>query len=101
MWPALRKLADRLFSRHAYEPADQNGFDCLLLAALDQLDDLGEQLPGIDATLLRGSARAWMRENATLVVGDFRAARQLKTQILAGSATTAANTSTSCTKRRR
>ena len=71
MWSALRRLADRVLSRHAHEPAGQNGFDCLLLAALDQLDDLGEQLPGMDATSLRGSAQAWMRENATLVVSDW------------------------------
>ena len=71
MWPALHKLADRVLARYAHEPAGQNGFDCLLLAALDQLDDLGEQLLGIDATKLRGCARAWMRENATLVVSDW------------------------------
>ena len=68
---ALSKRARKLFGRAAYEPAGQDGVNCLLLALLDQVDELGLPLPaGFDAEALRSACQKWMLNNKTLVVED-------------------------------
>ena len=66
----FRHLDARLRSelnRYCYEPPGQDGFSCLLLAVLHQLEELG--LPDVgDAARLRAETVAWMLENQTFVL---------------------------------
>ena len=61
----FRHLDARLrteLKRYCYEPPGQDGFSCLLLAVLHQLEELG--LPDVgDAARLRAETVAWMLEN--------------------------------------
>ena len=55
MQAAFSKLSQRvgkLLGLHFHEPSGQNGYDCLMLAGLDQSSDLGFEL-GLSATQLR------------------------------------------------
>ena len=61
--------------RQVVEPHGQDGYSCLFLALLHQVDDIGEahMLPsGYDERCLRRESRAWLAdpENATVVIDD-------------------------------
>ena len=59
--------------RTVHEPPGQDGFNCLLLAALHQVTELGlgtNTPPGFDVHQLRARCRSWLRTNSTLLFGD-------------------------------
>lgn len=71
----LAKLTARLrgvLKRTAHEPSGQDGVNCLLLAALDQLNEL--QLPhSLDVSSLRSHIEVWLIDNRTLIAdADWR-----------------------------
>ena len=71
---AFVSLDERLaqFSRFCFEPSGQDGTNCLLLAAIDQMRDVGLTVD-IDASELRGLVRDFLAEWKTLVVdGDWQ-----------------------------
>ena len=70
MHAAFRLLSQRVFEeigRRFHEPPHQNGYDCLLLAALDQMDDQGFTL-SVHAAELRMAVKSFLREWKTLVL---------------------------------
>ena len=72
MQAAFSKLSQRvgkLLGLHFHEPSGQNGYDCLMLAGLDQSSDLGFEL-GLSATQLRGLVKTFLREWRSLVLDN-------------------------------
>ena len=70
MQAAFDKLSQRVgkpLGLRFHEPPGQNGYDCLLLAGLDQVSDLGFELD-LSATQLRGLVKTFLREWKTLVL---------------------------------
>ena len=58
--------------RFCFEPSGQDGSNCLLLAAIDQMHDVGLTVD-IDASELRGLVRDFLADWKTLVVdGDWQ-----------------------------
>ena len=58
--------------RQVYEPSGQDGYNCLLLAALHQLSELGlgRVLPaGFNINHLRELCKEWLRVNRVLQIG--------------------------------
>lgn len=71
----LAKLSARLrdgLKRRIYEPAGQDGINCLLLAALDQLNEL-QLAHHLDVKSLRSHIEIWLIDNRTLIAdADWR-----------------------------
>ena len=66
----FRTLDERIFKsagRRGHEPPGQDGSSCLLLAALDQAEELGFVL-GLSTTDFRRAVRAWLIEWKTLII---------------------------------
>ena len=67
---AFLALDERLraeYNRYSFEPTGQDGTNCLLLAALDQMHDIGLTVD-IDAAELRELVRVFLAEWKTLVI---------------------------------
>ena len=62
----LRKTCGRC----CVEPDGQDGVSCLLLAVMDQLQDLNLDASGCDHRWLRANTSTWMIENRSLLVSD-------------------------------
>jgi hypothetical protein len=70
---SLSVRAEAAFGRSVHEPSGQDGVSCLLLAALDQVADVGlaHRLPvSYDADTLREESRKWLVDHQTLVVDE-------------------------------
>ena len=73
MHAAFATLDERLrsqFNRCLHEPAGQDGVSCLLLAVIDQLNDLEMRAHELDAAALRTRTCVWLVENRTTIVDD-------------------------------
>ena len=71
---AFLSLDERLRAhrRYCFEPTGQDGTNCLLLAAIDQMHDIGLTVD-VDASELRGLVRGFLAEWKTLVIdGDWQ-----------------------------
>eukprot|EP00966_Prymnesium_polylepis_P216178 5004443-Prymnesium_polylepis.2 len=70
---SLRRRTEKAHGLVPYEPFGQDGYSCLLLAALDQIREHGlAQLlpPGLGAHQLRDRVRRWLIDHGTLVIDD-------------------------------
>jgi hypothetical protein len=72
-WDALAKRIRLEQGRDLHDPGGQDGYNCLLIAAMHQLAENGlssRLVPGFNIHQLRRMCREWLKVNRTLLFGE-------------------------------